>query len=252
MSNDLMSTNGFNADSIYFDVKRFEHTQSIAKLLSGSDTIPLYYRGNVPNCFIAVATAMRMKVDPYLYMQKSAIINGKPTVEAQLLIAALNQSGLIKGRVEYAYSGSGEGRACTASAEDVATGKKYTYTLTLKDALQVGNASRNPNWRAIPDLMLAYRAATYLIRTCFPEAGMGLSTKDEIEDVFGNIQDITPSRTYNSKSSTTSTLAETLNAEFLDKNIIEEVQIDEILENKEIKLTNCEDNDSIDLLRSQT
>ena len=216
-------TNSITANNIYFDHALFEHTQRVATLFAKSSVVPQHYQNNVSNCFIAVATATRMRIDPFLYMQKSFVLNGKPGTEAQILIAALNQSGLIKGRIQYAYSGEGEQRTCTAFVEDAATGMRHEYILTLKDALQVGNANRNPNWKAIPDLMLSYRSATYLIRTYYPEAGMGLLTKDEAEDIEG-IKDITPKRAPISKI--ISTTVDELNAKFLQE---EEEVIPEII-----------------------
>ena len=42
----------------------------------------------------------------------------------------------------------------------------------------------------MPDQMLRYRAAAWLIRTTAPEISMGLPTADETIDVEGNVSEI--------------------------------------------------------------
>ena len=42
----------------------------------------------------------------------------------------------------------------------------------------------------MPDQMLRYRAAAWLIRTTAPEISMGLPTADEAIDVEGNVSDV--------------------------------------------------------------
>jgi hypothetical protein len=43
-------------------------------------------------------------------------------------------------------------------------------------------AKAGSKWQTIPEQMLRYRAATFLIRTIAPEIGLGLHTVDELED----------------------------------------------------------------------
>jgi len=38
-------------------------------------------------------------------------------------------------------------------------------------------------WKTMPELMLRYRAAAFLIRTTAPEIGLGLYTTDELRDI---------------------------------------------------------------------
>jgi hypothetical protein len=39
----------------------------------------------------------------------------------------------------------------------------------------------------MPELMLRYRAATFLIRTTAPEIGMGLQTAEEVHDTIDSV-----------------------------------------------------------------
>ena len=41
----------------------------------------------------------------------------------------------------------------------------------------------NPKWRNMPELMLAYRAASFFAKANCPEALLGIQTAEEVEDV---------------------------------------------------------------------
>lgn len=183
---------------VYFNVQLFEHVQRVAKMFAASTIVPDQYKNQQSNCFIAIQMATRMNMDPMTFMQKSFIIKGKPGIEAQVGIAALNNSGLIKGRINYEIEGEGAGKKCTAFVYDKETGERYEYPLLLSDALKVGMAGQNPNWKAIPDLMLKYRSATYLIRAHYPDVLLGMQTKEELQDVHGQFKDVTPAKRDNS------------------------------------------------------
>jgi hypothetical protein len=191
---ELALNNGkaINDYALYLDKDSFEQSQRAARLLSESTLVPDAYKGNLSNCFIALHQAAKLGVDPLLFMQKSFILKGKTGVEAQVIIGALNSSGLIKGRVDYELSGQGLKRTCIASAIDARTGEKRSYSLILEDALKVGTAGSNVNWKAIPDLMLCYRSATYLIRLHYPDVMLGLYSKDELNDIKSTVIDVTP------------------------------------------------------------
>jgi hypothetical protein len=187
---DVAIRKGGNDFSMYFDPAKFDHCQRVATMLSKSNIVPEHFQNNVANCFIALQMATRMGMEPLAFMQKSFVLKGKPGIEAQIGIAALNNSGLIKGRISYDLSGEGQNRKCTASVVDASTGERFEFSITVGQATSVGAASTNPNWKALPDLMLRYRSATYLIRTHYPDVLMGLYTKDELEDMV----DVSPSK----------------------------------------------------------
>lgn len=178
-----LSALGTSDFGIFLDKERFEQFYRVANLFAKSTIVPEHFRNNPSNCFIALQMAVRLKMEPMLVMQKSYNIAGKPAIESQIAISALNNSGLIKGRIRFDIDGEGENISCTAKAIDKASGEELTYTLKLKDAKKIGKASSNPNWSAIPELMLRYRAASFLIRTNFPEVLMGVYTKDELDDI---------------------------------------------------------------------
>jgi hypothetical protein len=174
-----------SAYSIYFDTNRFEQAQRAANLLSKSTIVPAHYRGNVSNCLIALDMSANLGLNPLLFMQKSAIIHDKMAFEGQLVISLVNKIKPFSTPIEFEYEGETsdlKNYACTAWAISKA-GQKVSYKLKYSDAIKIGNAGKNANWQNATQLMISYRAATYLVRLYAPEILLGCYTKEELEDI---------------------------------------------------------------------
>ena len=70
----------------------------------------------------------------------------------------------------------------------------------------------------MPDQMLRYRAAAWLIRTTAPEISMGLQTTDEIIDVEGKVSDV--------YDDVTTTIEHNANSEVIDIDVSEPTFVD--------------------------
>ena len=159
----------------------------LADEYSRSDLVPEHYKGKPANCFIALQMSMRMKIDPFAYMQNSCVVHGKPGIEAKLAIAMLNQSGKIRGRVGYDIErdAKGEITSCMAKVIDAGTGEvidgePITAKLVKSEKWDAKNGSK---WLTMPGQMYRYRSAVFLIRASYPEVMMGIQTVDELEDI---------------------------------------------------------------------
>jgi hypothetical protein len=75
---------------------------------------------------------------------------------------------------------------------DVIEGTKITLGMAKKEGWSTKNGSK---WLTMPEQMMRYRAATFLIRSTAPEIGMGLMTKEELDDVVdGEVVSRSPSK----------------------------------------------------------
>lgn len=168
-------------------LQSFVLMQRIAKLLAASSLIPEQYRGNLPNCVIAMNMAQRIGADPLMVMQNLYVVHGRPGWSAQFLIASFNQCGRFSA-IRYKWGGT-EGKddwSCQAyatelSSKEIITGPTITIALAKKEQWYQKNGSK---WQSIPQLMLMYRAAAWLVRTHAPEIAMGLQTAEELHDTF--------------------------------------------------------------------
>ena len=105
------------------DTGKFEHLWRVATLFSKSQMVPEHYQGHPEDCFIACQMAIRLRVDPFMMLQKTYVTRGKPAMEGQLVIALVNSSGLFAGPVQWKLEGQGDARTCTAYADYKQTGE---------------------------------------------------------------------------------------------------------------------------------
>lgn len=167
----------------------FELAQRMARLICASDIAPKDYRGstnrNIANAVIALNMAYRMGLDVFQVMQNLYIVNGRPAWSSQFMIGAFNATRRFS-PIQYKFRGEygKDDYGCQAYAYELATGELYEGPLvTLGMAKAEGWSGRNPKWRNMPDLMLRYRSAAWLVRTVAPELGMGFYTADEARDI---------------------------------------------------------------------
>lgn len=168
-----------------------------ASMLAQSDIIPKAFKEKPANVLIALEMANRMGASPFAVMQSMYIVYGNPSFSSKFLIACFNSCGRYTS-IKYDFFGepNTEGYGCRAWATEKATGEVVkSIDVTIGMAKAEGWANKNGSkWKTMPQLMLQYRAATFLIRTVAPELAMGLRTDDEVIDTI----DVTPEVDKNS------------------------------------------------------
>jgi hypothetical protein len=164
----------------------FEFAQREAKLLASSDFAPKAFKGNVPNCVIAMNLARRFGFDPTMVMQNVAIIHGKPAWEAKFLIALINNSRQFE-RLTYVFSGTRgqDSYGCRVVTKDRATGERIEGTIVdLAMAKAEGwYHKEGSKWKTMPEQMLIYRSASFFARQHCPELLLGMQAEDEAVDI---------------------------------------------------------------------
>lgn len=153
----------------------------IGQAFAASSLVPQQYQDNVANCIVALEMANRMGASPLMVMQNLYIVHGNPGWSAKFLIACFNQCGRFSA---LRYEWTADRAGCRAWAIEKATGERIDGPqVTLAMAKDEGWSTKSGSkWKTMPELMLMYRAAAFLIRTYAPEISMGLQTDDELID----------------------------------------------------------------------
>lgn len=170
--------------SLLLDVGRFEHAQRVAKLLVSSSMVPEQFQGdkNIGNCVIALNLAERMRLDPFMVMQKIYVVNGKPGIEAQLAIALVNNTRRFT-PLQFKLEGEGDKRRCTCHAKRRDTGETCQQSCDVAIAKKEGWwDKKGSKWPTMTDMMLQYRSAMFFARLYCPEALLGMPSADELDD----------------------------------------------------------------------
>lgn len=171
---------------IMMDAEAMAHIKQLGEIYAKSQWVPAHFRGKVADCMVALQLSLAMRIHPLQLMQHSFIIHGKPGFETQIAIAALNASGRTQGPPEYTFTGERgtDDWGCFCSVIDRSGRRVDGPRITIGLAKAEGwMGKKDSKWRTMPDQMLRYRAASWMIRSSYPEVMMGIQTVDELEDI---------------------------------------------------------------------
>lgn len=182
------------ATSLLMDPSSFEHLYRVGKMLAMSSLFPDHLRkGTIEqaaaNGALVMNMAMRLNEDPLTVAQSIYFVGGKPGWSASYMISKANQHSVFKDPIDWTVKGDGEDLSVTAFAELSATGKKVAVTCDMNMAKAEG-WTKNAKYKSMPEQMLRYRSATFLIRLYCPEVMIGIPSQVEIE--FDTMRDVTP------------------------------------------------------------
>lgn len=177
-----------NAVTMWNDLKMFETTQRMAKLLAVSNIAPQNYRGNIADCVIAIDMANRMGVSPLTIMQNSQIVHGNFSWKGTACKAMIDSCGkYTKTRyVEVGERGKdswGFYLEATDKDGEIIKGIPVTMEMAKKEKWYEKSGSK---WQTMPELMMKYRASAFFMRTECASLAMGFLTAEENEDVYNS------------------------------------------------------------------
>jgi hypothetical protein len=112
---------------------------------------------------------------PALAARDYHIIQGRPTLKAETMMARFQQQG---GKVEWKTLTDKEVTATFSHS----SGGSATITWTFEQAKQAGLTGKD-NWKNYPRAMLRARVVSEGIRTVFPGVVLGVYTPEEVQDI---------------------------------------------------------------------
>lgn len=177
------------------DPDSFGHMQRVANILAMSPLFPEHLRKGskeaaIANGVLVMNMAMRLNEDPLTVAQNIYFVGGKPGWSASYMISKANQHGVFKNPIDWKVTGKGtDNLSVTAFAEMAATGRKVEVTCDMAMAT-AEKWTNNAKYKSMPEQMLRYRSATFLIRLYCPEVMVGVPATIEIE--ANQMKDITP------------------------------------------------------------
>lgn len=156
----------------------------MAKALSQSTIVPKEYQGNEANAMVAIEIAQRLQTSPLMVMQNLNVIQGRPSWSAQFLIAMVNGSGKYEMELQFDEKQDEKGKPFSCQCWTMRHGRKVTGIVVDMDMANAeGWVQKNGSkWKAMPAVMLRYRAASFFARMNCPELTLGYYSKDEVLD----------------------------------------------------------------------
>lgn len=144
-----------------------------ADLLVKSGFLPNSIR--TPQQAVAIMMMGReLEIGPWAAFNGINVIQGKPTISPQLMLALINRSGELEDMTV-----EGDDKACTVTMTRKGR-SPHGETFTMKDAAAQGLANKG-NWQKMPATMLKWRAVSACSRVVFPDVIIGFYTPEEID-----------------------------------------------------------------------
>lgn len=153
-----------------------------AQTLASSQLIPKHFQGKPEDCMVAMDFAQQLRVSPLTVLQNVYIVHGIPAFKSTFGITMANSRGPFKGNIGFRTTGEGASLAVTAHAVIEDTGECVEATVSMEMAKLEGWTG-NKKYQTMPEQMLCYRSAMFLIRRYCPEVLLGFGMADEVEDV---------------------------------------------------------------------
>lgn len=112
-------------------------------------------------------------IDPLQALNTINVIQGKPTVSPQLMLALIRRSGQL---VNAEFKVDDKQAVVTLQRKGETP---HTETFSMDDAKKLGLATKD-NWQKQPKTMLKWRAVAAAARVVFPDVILGLYTPEEM------------------------------------------------------------------------
>jgi len=154
----------------------------IAEQVANTDFVKSGLRGNVPAIFACLMYGNEVGVGPMMSLNHISVIEGRPTMSAELQRALIEAAGH-----ELDFRETNATR-CVIAGRRAGSQRWTEVTWTIDDAKRANLAGR-PNWQRYPAEMLAARASARLARLIFADVIGGLAATEELE---GSPDDLAP------------------------------------------------------------
>ncbi|WP_423459936.1 hypothetical protein [Ottowia sp. VDI28] len=158
----------------------FEQALTFANYMADSDMVPKDFKGKPGNCLIAMQWGMEVGLKPLQALQGIAVINGRPSIWGDALLALVLSSPVCKD-VEEFYEGQGEGFTAVCIAKRHGRADKVGR-FSVKDAQGAGLIGKQGPWSQYRDRMLKQRARAFALRDQFADVIKGLAVAEEAMD----------------------------------------------------------------------
>lgn len=148
-----------------------------SEMMAKSQIIPKDYQGKPENVLVAVQWGHEIGLPPLQAMQNIAVINGRPSLWGDAVLALVRGSGkleMIDERIE------NEVAICRVKRKGEL---EQVRTFSMAEAKQAGLLGKQGPWSQYPNRMLQMRARAFAMRDVFPDVLKGIAVAEEVQDV---------------------------------------------------------------------
>ena len=167
-------------DIFKFGSASMADAREMATMIAQSDFVPKDYKGKPGNVLVAVQMGSELGLKPMQAMQNIAVINGRPCLWGDSLLA-LVQANPVCEWVNESFDDNTFTATCEAKRTDSPHPQKSTFSKA--DATNAGLFNKAGPWKSYPKRMLQMRARAFCLRNTFADVLGGLQVAEEIQDI---------------------------------------------------------------------
>ena len=204
MSNQLQIT----PQSGFVSLSNIDEAFAFANMLSQSGMVPKIYTGKPADIVIAMQMGSELGLKPLQSLQNIAVVNGRPTIWGDAVVAICQNSGLLEDITEVVTDTEAIVTVTRSGQEP------HSVTFSMEDAKKAGLANKAGPWTQYPKRMMKNRARAFALRDKFADVLSGFGITEEEKD---RVLDVTPSRSRANASSINSSVNAALQAVAAEK-----------------------------------
>ncbi|MDN5503251.1 MAG: recombinase RecT [Comamonas sp.] len=157
--------------------QNFEQALTFSNYLADSDMVPKDFKGKPGNCLIAMQWGAELGLKPLQSLQNLAVINGRPALWGDAVIALVLSSPVCEYVTE---EDDGHTATCRVKRKGA---PEQVRTFSMEDAQKAGLAGKQGPWSQYPKRMRQMRARAFALRDVFPDVLRGMPVAEELQDM---------------------------------------------------------------------
>lgn len=157
--------------------KDLDEAMRFADMLASASIVPKDYIGKPGNVLVALQWGMELGLQPMQAMQSIAVINGRPSLWGDAMLA------LVKAHPAFEWikeECDGNVATCTIKRRGE---PEVVQSFSLEEAKRAGLTGKQGPWTQYPKRMLQMRARGFALRDAFPDALRGVISAEEARDI---------------------------------------------------------------------
>jgi hypothetical protein len=155
----------------------FDQAWTLAQMLANSEMVPKDYRGKSENCMIAMQWGDEIGLKPLQAIQNIAVINGRPSMWGDALLALVYGSPACE-----LVNETDDGHTATCIVKRRGQ-PQQSRTFSMEDAKQAGLFEKTGPWTTNPKRMRQMRARAFALRDVFTDVLRGMAVAEEVIDI---------------------------------------------------------------------
>jgi hypothetical protein len=161
---------------------------TFAEMAAQTEMVPKAYAKNPSAIVVAVMMGHELGLPPLAALQNIAVINGRPSVWGDAMLAIVQGSGQLEDINE-----EWDEKTKTATCHYVRKGRTpQSSTFSMDDAALAGLSKKQGPWQQYPKRMCKLRARGFALRDGFADQLRGIGIAEEERDKETTERDVTP------------------------------------------------------------